>query len=448
MFGENGYIFLAGDSNSVIDQHTGKRSISKAQLDQWKATVERRVGSFSADPVYFYMQIVPDKHSVYSEYLPVSVLKDNRTNATKVLSVVEPYLKHRVMFAKSPLLMAKNNGQVFHKIDTHWTDKGAYVGYLQLIDCIAKDCPNIPLLKEPTYTTKWFGGDLGSMLELKISSEAEIFDGHKGFVEIFNNRVPVTGKIQVYENQYSENDLTLLIFGGSSTVNFLKFVTYSFKKVIFCWSGVFDYKLIELYKPDVVVNQIRERFLIRPASDSLGINSSEAGFIKSFDSARKNALGIGQQKLSELFKQCLAKISAPENSAYVKDFKLLSSRLGLLPLFEYSLSLDVKRNDYQLVYRGIESRFNDITHEISCSEYFDEDFVLGELRALSLDRFDDFLVNDFLFYGDLFQYKSTLNFNGSSYFKLHKDVEIAGMHPLWHYVRHGKAEGRKISALF
>ncbi len=444
LFGSEGYIFLAGDNNAAIDQHTGKRSINKQQVAQWVDTTKKRKESLDALNIPFYMQIVPDKHSVYSEYLPVSIVKDSKSNASKVMSALIPILNGHLLFAKADLIAAKENEQVYHKIDTHWTDRGAYVGYLQLVNLLSKDFPSLSVLKKPEYLKKWFGGDLGAMLPLKMSSEAELLVEHDGYVEVFNNRVPVTGKIQVYENTCVDNDLVLLIFGGSSTVNFLKFITYSFKMVIFCWSGVLDYELIKHYSPDIVLNQIRERFLIRPANDVVGINPSEAAFIKAFSSGSISKLGLGEQKNISLFIQSLVKISAIENKSYINDLKTLSKRLGLLPLFLYASSLDVCDLGYDKLYSILHSRFEDIRNEISNSKMFDCDFVKVAVNKLQLLS-HDCVYTDYLMCGYLFDFKSSGIFNGNSYLNEYPDVESAGMNPLWHYERHGKSEGRSVA---
>lgn len=444
LFGKEGFVFLAGDNNAAIDQHTGKRSISKKQLLQWTGTTAKRKEAFDDLNLPYFMQIVPDKHSVYSEHLPVSIIRDSKSNASKVISALNPIINDRLIFAKSDLVMAKASSQVYHKIDTHWTDKGAYIGYLQLIECMRKVFPTLSVLKNPEYQIKWFGGDLGSMQELKMSSEAEILVPHAGYLEVFNNRVPVTGKIQVYENEFAGNDLVLLIFGGSSTVNFLKLITFSFKKVIFCWSGILDYKLIDYYAPDVVVNQIRERFLIRPANDVIGINPSEAAFIKGFATEPKRNLGLGDQKESDLFIQSLAKISAPENNTYAKDLKSLSTKLGLLPLYEYARSINVNEAGYDASYSVIYGRMNDICDEISNSDLFDADSVNLIMNNLQLPA-QGGVYMDYLLCGHLFDFKSSSSFDGKLYLDKHADVAVAGMNPLWHYERHGKREGRAVN---
>jgi alginate O-acetyltransferase complex protein AlgJ len=444
LFGSDGYLFLAGDNNAAIDQHTGKRPITKKQLAEWVDTTTAREKYFEALNIPYYMQIVPDKHSVYSEYLPVNIIKDSKSNASNVIAALTPVISEHLMFAKADLIAAKAGDQVYHKIDTHWTDKGAYIGYLQLVECLRGRFPALSVLETPEYKTKWFGGDLGSMQKLKVSSEAEVLVEHAGYLEVFNNRVPVTGKIQVYENKFADNDLVLLIFGGSSTVNFLKFITFSFKRVVFCWSGVLDYKLVDYYSPDVVLNQIRERFLIRPADDIVGINPSEAAFIKGFSIEPKRNLGFGVQEYSKLFIQCLAKISVKENNAYVKDLKALSKKMGLLPLFYYASSINMNNVEYEDAFLDLYSRLVDISTEISKSDVFDVESVGLAVNKLKLPL-HDCIYMDYLIYGHLLDYKSSLLFDGKLYLSQYADVDEAGMNPLWHYERHGKGEGRALA---
>jgi hypothetical protein len=202
--------------------------------------------------------------------------------------------------------------------------------------------------------------------------------------------------------------------------------------------------LVEYYSPDVVVNQIRERFLIRPANDVVGINPSEAAFIKGFSIDPSLSLGLGKQKYSELFIQCLAKLSVKENKVYVQDLKALSKKIGLLPLFYYADSINTSNLNYDNVYSDLHTRLGEICNEISSSDFFDTKFVDIEIKSRKLS-FHGCVYLDYLMFGQLFDFKSHPLFDGKQYLTRYTDVEEAGMNPLWHYERHGKTEGRTLA---
>jgi alginate O-acetyltransferase complex protein AlgJ len=446
LYGKEGFLFLAGDNNGVIDQHTGKKMLSKKQISSWVKTILQRTSLMADQECLFAMQIVPDKHSIYPDNLPIKTISDHKKNARTLEREIRPILGENLMVAADALDECKSQYLVFHKIDTHWNDRGAYAGYCQFMDWLKGKVPDVKAMAAPKYETKWFGGDLGAMLDLKLSSEAEVLIENTDYKEVFNNRVPVTGKIQVFENSNADNDLSLLIFGGSSTVNFLKFVRFSFKRVVFSWSGNFDRDLINLEKPDVVLNQIRERFLIRSANDATGINATEAAFIKGFKTGYYRNLWVGGITLRNILINCLSKIGQAENVAYAGDLKAISFLMGIAPLFEYAKSLGVQADNIAQIKDDIGERLGNLLDEIKTSEYYSDETLANNIKSLDkqpayLDR--DPVIN-YLFYGWLFDYTLTADFLGVEYLEKYQDVKSAGMHPLWHYERHGKLEGRSI----
>lgn len=208
----------------------------------------------------------------------------------------------------------------------------------------------------------------------------------------------------------------------------------------------FDFDLIKQLNPDIVLNQIRERFLVRPANDILGINPTEAAFIKGFKSGYDRKLWLGDYSLKTLLLNCMCKIGHAENYAYSEPFKLLIESIGLVPLLDYSLSLKVNESNFDDVKRDILSRFNNLINEIASSELFCEKYVKKKLLALKRQPavFDDVIVLNYLFYGRLFGYRSSRNFCGKKYWDAHNDVKDSGMHPVWHYERHGRLENRQL----
>src|SRR5262249_30365099 len=83
------------------------------------------------------------KHNIYPEYVP-STLPPVRPS-----SRYEQFLDHLRQHSdltfvdlRQPLLQAKAREQVYERLDSHWNDCGAYVGYHQLVSVLGT----------------WFGG--------------------------------------------------------------------------------------------------------------------------------------------------------------------------------------------------------------------------------------------------------------------------------------------------
>jgi alginate O-acetyltransferase complex protein AlgJ len=343
--GKNGFLFLAGDQNAVIKQHTGERLLKDRQLAKWQMVFSNRKRSLEIKGIELYLQIVPDKHPVYPEHLPDEFQLINKRNIDLFLEYVEPVLEERVNYPLSAIVSASDQQQVYFKRDSHWTDRGAYIAYLDLMEIIKKDLPDISILKDPLFNPGTFRGDLARLSGVEADEATEVFNEVPGVKTIFNNKVKNTGRIKIFTNSQAINNKTILVFGSSSTLYTLKFLTHDFKNVIFYWSGNFDHAAINHYKPDLIINQIRERHLIRPADDVVGFTTTEMAFVKSFATIGEAISPISFNKKA-ILKNCLAKAGNKSNQVYQKYLNALCERLKLNSIYEFSIKLD--RRKYRL----------------------------------------------------------------------------------------------------
>ena len=295
--------------------------------------------------IKFYLQIVPDKHPVYREQLPDEYQLIHKRNIDLFLEYVEPVLREHVNYPLSAIVSASDQQKVYFKRDSHWTDQGAYIAYLDLMEIIKKDLPNISILKDPLFNPATFRGDLARLSGFDGDEATEVFYEIPSVKIIFNNKVKNTGCIKTFINSQAINNKTILVFGSSSTLYTLKFLTHDFKNVIFYWSGNFDYAAINHYKPDLIINQIRERHLIRPADDVLGFTTTEMAFVKSY-AAIGDAISPISFNKKVLLENCLAKAGNKSNQVYQKYLTKLCGRLNLNSIYEFSIKLD--RRKYRL----------------------------------------------------------------------------------------------------
>lgn len=77
------------------------------------------------------------------------------------------------------------------------------------------------------------------------------------------------------------------------------------------------------------------------------------------------------------------------------------------------------------------------------SDFFDEDYYLNENPNIKMSP-----VKHYYYYGFKEGKSPSYKFSNDYYLNTHKDVQAAGMNPLVHYLRYGKAENRKIQKDF
>ncbi len=329
--------------------------LNERQTNKWAKVIQERQRYFDQSNIKYYLQIIPDKHPVYSQFLPDDCILAKTRNIDLFLESVSPILLHRMNYPLDIIITGSAQHQVYFKWDSHWTDRGAYLAYLDLMKMIKHDYPELSILKSPTFKPGKFQGDLARMAEIDIEEPTDFFNQTTSIDISFDNKVKNTGRIISFANPAAKNNLTIMVFGSSSSLFTLKFLNQDFTKVIFYWSGNFDYSAIEHYKPDLIINQIRERHLIRPADDLVGLNTTEMAFVKSF-------LDIGEAispipfNTKSILENCFAKVGNKSNQAYKKYLKTLAEKLKLENIYDYSIKIDRNRFSYRTIHFMVKTR--------------------------------------------------------------------------------------------
>ncbi len=84
----------------------------------------------------------------------------------------------------------------------------------------------------------------------------------------FDNRIPNRGRTRVFVKSGRTTLPRCVMFGDSFGGNLLPFLKESFSTLVYVYGKTFDRELIEAYRPDVVLSEFVERFLIDPPVDT------------------------------------------------------------------------------------------------------------------------------------------------------------------------------------
>lgn len=270
LLGKDGWIFLDHDSNRVIDQITGRHVLDRRGVEYWRGLIaERDVYAVSIGAQHL-MFVAPNKEVVYSEQLPAWVeIAENRP-IHQIRAALSPARAAKIVYPLEEIRAGKAHGLTYPKTDTHWSGFGAYIGYIALCNALS-DCGIEPLRVEHSrlsFEEVSYVGDLGIKLEPPISAPtlSTRIENPAGKLA-FDNRIPNRGRIRVFVNK----DRTLprcVMFGDSFGGNLLPFLKESFSTLVYVYGKTFDRELIEAYRPDVVLSEFVERFLIDPPVDT------------------------------------------------------------------------------------------------------------------------------------------------------------------------------------
>ena len=92
--------------------------------------------------IKFYLMFPPGKERIYSRYMPSYIIRENRPSPVKQLaSKLSPEIT--VIPLEDFLIKnaRKSRDLLYYKQDTHWSEDGAFLAYLQLMQAIQNDFP-------------------------------------------------------------------------------------------------------------------------------------------------------------------------------------------------------------------------------------------------------------------------------------------------------------------
>lgn len=232
--------------------------------------------------IRIFLEINPDKETIYEEYMPNMFRKVNKhSRREQLLSGLNTFSNITVVSSMEKLMDAKEDGLVFAKSGTHPTDFGAYIIYKNLIENINKYYPNVGAYK--TYTEKFDKKvDTDILKNLGIS---EILYGKKDLYSIANKfavsravrnetreskRPNYKDEILTYQNNTLENAPRVFIISDSFFLRYINYMQEHFSKIIHVFVG--DGRTFELenygdkideLKPNIIIISTCERFLER-----------------------------------------------------------------------------------------------------------------------------------------------------------------------------------------
>lgn len=276
--GKHGWLFLAGDRNQVLRQHSGDLLFSDADLRKWRETVEARQAWLRERGIPYHFLVAPNKESVYSEELPDLTI----SNGLRPIIQLGDYLNRAgspfsFIYPLAELQAEKKRSAVYHKTDTHWNALGAFVAYRRLAEEVKKTAPIRVLARDEVrfYEHEHLvEGDLGSKLDPPEKSVRlrRLVQDHRARL-ISDNGVSNNGRLIVLESRDLEGT-TCVMFGDSFGLRLLTYLAESFGRLVFAYRNTFDPSLVEREQPVVVISQSVERFLIEVPED-VGALSAE-----------------------------------------------------------------------------------------------------------------------------------------------------------------------------
>ncbi len=285
--GETGWHFLVGGSNKVIDQYLKEYAVPNSHINAFKQSQDIRYDKLKQIGANYISLLVPNKLSVYHNHINYKIENEFSLidRISKTLNQEEYYLDLLANYRKF-----KNDINLFWKTDSHWTPFGCFFCY-QLI-CQKLKLKPLNLLHNREYKEAEIVMDLGHKLSPPMKENVRFYSSMiENSNRIFANKIVEykeennlvneiglhVGSHVVYKNEKATNSLKIVLFGDSFSEYRPHLLTGMLAETVnelhFIWNSNLDYEYINKVKPDYVIYQTVERFLVKIPHDNFNIVS-------------------------------------------------------------------------------------------------------------------------------------------------------------------------------
>lgn len=273
--GREGWLFYANEF--VLEDYEHMVLFKPEELQKIRRNMEARAAWLRQKGIQLYLLAVPEKSTIYPEYLPAVIHKvGSQSRLDQVLTCLAGCPGLTLIDTREALLRAKPRQRLYHRTDSHWNDYGAFIAYGELMDHVARQYPGIGKQKRTlddytVFVAQGEGGDLAGMLSLRDVIPEERITLTPRFVSLAVNGVrsykdPVDlkeypGRDMVVKETHDRALPRALIFRDSFSWALIPFVAESFDSSVFVWTFDFSRALVENETPDIVVIECAERYL-------------------------------------------------------------------------------------------------------------------------------------------------------------------------------------------
>ncbi len=275
--GRDGWLFFLGQR--MLDNWRGEHWTPE-QLMAWKRLLEMRRDWLEAQGCKYIFVVPPDKHTVYPEHLPEWIGKRGLpTKLQQLVSYMKAHSTVKVLDLTQPLIKAKRLRVDYLKTDTHWNQFGAFVGYQALIRALAPQFHGLRAVPATAYKWKPIQVppcDLPTLLgQQDAFTETEAFRAEPvgPFPKLVPHYDPVRFGSRPHQAReelmagtqicYTLNERAsgkVIVFRDSFAGGWVQFLGQNFREVIYVWHYDWDRPLIAREKPDLVIDEMLERF--------------------------------------------------------------------------------------------------------------------------------------------------------------------------------------------
>ena len=247
LLGKNNWLFYKTelDGHPLWD-YMGINHFTDDELAAIAANLVSMRDGFNALGVDFYVTALPNKEIIYEEYMPDTVARvDEVSRAEQLADYIWDNTDLVYVYPKQALLDAKAEGQIYYQTDTHWNQKGAFVGMQQLMhEAYGVEAKNLDSVSFD-ITSHDLAGDLAVI---------------GGVADKYNIDTTYVFDADTADKAQYRDEVALVV--GDSFSGFLSTIAKGYyKEVHWIYTKDFTMSLLDEYDADVVIWESVERYM-------------------------------------------------------------------------------------------------------------------------------------------------------------------------------------------
>ena len=273
ILGSKGWFYFAGENEAF---NSYQDTLNSAELNSFCSNMINRKNWLKNHGIHYYAMIVPDKQSIYYEYLqePQKSWIHNSKFEQVINCLTNKFHDNIFIDIKSKILAIKNKGhKVYYQTDTHWNSLGAFIAYSELLKTINIDFPNAFQItrSDLVESARDYCGDLANIfLNLPIKEKDTLYKYKKSFNAIMNtfeknyDTLKLSFPLVISTNSNVSTG-TVIVIRDSQFIPILNWFAESFSKVLFINYWEKNETVLELItseKPGIIVDERVERNLL------------------------------------------------------------------------------------------------------------------------------------------------------------------------------------------
>ena len=282
--GTDGWLFLKGGSNAAGLQISGRYPLAADFRYKWEALLERRAKYCRTIGAKYTYLVAPAKEAVYSGKLPEDLFVSDNRPVSDVVGAAQGRVN--LIYPISEFRKAAETTALYGRQDTHWRAEGSLLAYRLVLKSLGLE----PLDDGGVRMAKSTLNDLGSKIGWPdLSENAGAYPLEPRYKILVNNGVKPLGNKIVTE--VPDDGLpTAVVFRDSFLSQSVFLYAQHFRHMTMLWQPNFDWSILDSIKPDFVISEQAERFLVDCPDDVTGRTNEQyvaAKLLKQAAVARK-----------------------------------------------------------------------------------------------------------------------------------------------------------------